>query len=147
MSYMAVSWPAAQQKQKFLEDLLVEYGMTGGSTPGENTNTPAESTSKREQRPAAPAVVVKTEPQPMPPVHQLLPKQQPQGPTSTQPMPAFPQHNTSMVTDYGMPQTAGFVDPIMAVQHLSMSNNTNTHIYQPNLPSYNDDMAHNNAFP
>lgn len=26
MSYMAVSWPAGQQKQKLLENLLVEYG-------------------------------------------------------------------------------------------------------------------------
>jgi hypothetical protein len=31
MSYMAVSWPAAQQKQKLLEDLLGEYGMSVSS--------------------------------------------------------------------------------------------------------------------
>jgi len=144
MSYMAVSWPAAQQKQKFLEDLLVEYGMTGGPAAGENVNSSAETASKREQRPAPPPVVVKMEPQPMPPVHQLLPKQQHQAPTSIQPMPAFPQHNTSMVTDYGMPQTSGYVDPIMAVQNLSMSNNSNSHTYQPPLPTYHDEMAHSN---
>lgn len=33
MSYMAVSWPAGQQKQRLLENLLVEYGAKMQGTP------------------------------------------------------------------------------------------------------------------
>ena len=38
MSHMAVSWPAGQQKQKLLENLLVEYGAKMQGTP---ESTPA----------------------------------------------------------------------------------------------------------
>jgi hypothetical protein len=128
MSYMAVSWPAARQKQKFLENLLVEYGMTAASQLSTSVNSPAEDASDRQQRPPTP-IMIKTEPGSMPPVHQLHPP--PPHSTAPVPMPVFVQHNTTMVTDYGMPQASGYRDPILAVHHLTMSNNQINPTYQP----------------
>jgi len=129
MSYMAVSWPAAQQKQKFLEDLLVEYGMTANSRSA--GNSPPESAPRREVR-MQPPVVVKTEPQSMPSVQQAS--------TSNvqMQMPAFPQqHDVSMMSNYNnnnssnaMTQNPNYIDPILAVQHMSMSSNNPINMFQ-----------------
>lgn len=54
LSYMAVSWPAALQKQKLLEDLLAEYGRASGrsqaQTPGVGVNTGGSAVRSRSQQ-------------------------------------------------------------------------------------------------
>jgi hypothetical protein len=65
MSYMAVSWPAAQQKQKLLEELLKDYGMNIGISetepgvwvPRENENGAGKGKGPRSASVNAPPVV------------------------------------------------------------------------------------------
>jgi hypothetical protein len=125
MSYMAVSWPAAQQKQKFLEDLLVEYGMTAKTRSG--GNTPTEMAMRKEAR-VQPPVVVKIEPQTMPAM------QQSSAPSAPMQMPTFPQQQQDppMMTNFNnMSQSSSYIDPILAVQHMSMSSNNPVNMFQP----------------
>ncbi len=104
MSCMAVSWPAAQQKQNLLEDLLAEYGMTvtsGRTLAGTR-----------------------------PPTH---PSGAGGGPLSHQP-PQFhtPLANVPLATGvipnpeqrlYSPPQVSSYADPVTAMQQMSMSSN------------------------
>lgn len=126
MSYMAVNWPAAQQKQKFLEDLLVEYGMTANSRLAVN---PPPETAVRQDTRMQPSVVVKTEPQTMPTLQAA-----PHPPAQMQ-LPTFPQQQDApMMTRYNsndLSKDPNYIDPILAVQHMSMSSTQPMSMYLP----------------
>jgi hypothetical protein len=105
--------------------LLVEYGMTAKTRSG--GNTPTEMAMRKEAR-VQPPVVVKIEPQTMPAM------QQSSAPSAPMQMPTFPQQQQDppMMTNFNnTSQSSSYIDPILAVQHMSMSSNNPVNMFQP----------------
>jgi hypothetical protein len=102
LSHMAVSWPAAQQKQKLLEHLLAEYGMTVSSRQDGKTLAEASSSTR------------------------LLGED---GFRSSRQLPQFdspPGHvpqtaSASRQSPYALPRASGYADPVTVTHQMSAS--------------------------